>query len=212
MHRQHGIGNSACPKYLRIQYEKRLIRRIEDECILSQLIGKKIGKLDSDEIHLKSIEAVQKSEDEILEMIGDAIPGPTQQVLRDVTDYSIKLLPAADQKLLEGPKAKIPKKEMGKKALVALRRIGWRTFCDESSEVFKLWNKRIPKVFNQGYFALAVTTTLKDWKIGIPALGVGLAATAMKYTCHEFCDTFKPEGLMIPKNEKDNQSGDDNSE
>lgn len=189
----------------RRQYEKRLIRRIEDECILSQLIGVNQGELIASEVHLKSIEAVKKTEDEILEMIGEALPEPTQQVLNGVTDYSIKLLPREDQKYLEGPTEKMPLKKLGKKALVALKRIGWKTFCDESSEVFKMWSKRIPKVFNEGYFASSIVTSLASWRIGIPQLAVGLAATAMKYSCHEFCESFRPEGLMIPTNEKDNK-------
>lgn len=196
----------------RRQYEKRLIRRIEDECILSQLIGVNQGELVASDIHLKSIEAVKKTEDEILEMIGEALPEHTQQVLRGVTDYSIQLLPQEDQIFLEGPTEKMPSRELGRKALVALKRIGWRSFCDETSEVYKLWNKRIPKVFNEGYFASSIVTSLASWKIGIPQLAVGLAATAMKYSCHEFCENFKPEGLMIPTNEKDNKTSEDNSE
>lgn len=186
----------------RRQYQRRLIRRIEDECILSQLIGVQQGEMVISEIHLKSIEAVKRSDDEIFEMIGAALPVHTQKILKGVTDYSIKLLPQQDQKFLKGPTEEQPNRELGKRALVALKRIGWKTFCDEHSEVYKLWSRRIPKVFNQGYFASSAVTSLANWKIGIPQLAVGIAATAMKYSCQEFCKNFKPEGLMIPTNEK----------
>jgi hypothetical protein len=186
----------------RIQFEKRLIQRVEDECILSQLIENHDVSFDVDFIHQKAIEAVKKTDDEIFEMIADSLPSSTVGIFNNVRDFSIKLLPASDQMLLEAPK-NIPKVELGKKAASVLKRIGWKSFCDENSEIYKLWNNRIPKVFNQGYFALAVTTTFKDWKIGLPSLAIGVVATAMKYGCQEFCERFKPSGLIIPINEKD---------
>ncbi len=137
-----------------------------------------------------------------MEAIADAIPQDIPKLIKEVTDYSINLMPINDQKLLPAPKAEISKTIIGKKTLAALKRVGWRTFCDPESEVHSLWSKSIPKVFNRGCFAVAVTTTFADWRIGIPHLAAGLAATAMKFTCKEFCETFKPEGLMIPQNEK----------
>lgn len=186
----------------RQQYEVRLIERIQNEYILSQLIGQQTGRLIPEEIHQKSIEMVKKPNDEVFELIGACLPERTQSGLQDITDYSINLLPPKDQKLLQASRSTEQKRELGKKVTTALKRVTWRTFCDESSEIHSLWSNRIPKVFNQGYFALAVTTSLTEWKIGIPQLAVGLTATVMKYGCKEFCDGFKPKGLMISRKEK----------
>lgn len=186
----------------RQQYEIRLIERIRNEYILSQLIGQQIGELIPEEIHRKSIEMVRKPDDEVFELMGSCLPSQTQSALKDITDYTINLLPPKDQKLLQPSRPAPHNRELGKQVTAVLKRITWRTFCDESSEIHSLWSNRIPKVFNQGYFALAVTTSLTEWKIGVPQLAVGLTATVMKYGCKEFCDGFKPKGLMISIKEK----------
>lgn len=186
----------------RTQFERRLLTRIQDECVLSQLIGTDRIPLDVDEIHRLSVEWVKKSEEEILDLVGQALPGPTQLVLKDMTDYSIKLMPPQDRKLLEAPKSDPPKRELGQKALAALKRIGWGTFCDEGSGIYKLWSNGVPRVFNEGYFASAAIAALAEWKIGLPQIAVGLAATAMRYTCKDFCERFRPESLMIGLEDK----------
>jgi hypothetical protein len=186
----------------RQQFQQRLIERIEDECILSELIGTGEGPLNIEDVHQRSIMLVQKSDDEVLESIADSLPSGTSALIYTVTEYSIKLMPLPDQKRLPPPKPEIPKTLLGKKARAALKRIGWKTFCDERSNVHKLWSKGIPKVFNEGYFSSSVVTTLAEWRIGIPQLAAGLVATAMKFGCEEFCSQFRPEGLMIPQDEK----------
>ena len=42
-----------------------------------------------------------------------------------------------------------------------------------------------------------------DFRIGIPMLGSGLAALAMKYSVEEFCELAKPKGLMIGRDDKE---------
>lgn len=186
----------------REQFYKRLINRVEEECILSQLIGQNQKLLDATEVHRISIDLVKKSESELLECIALSLPPGTQAIMMEVSNYSIKLLPLSDQKRLPPPAPEIPKTELGKKALAALKRIGWKSFCDKSSNLFQLWSKGIPKVFSEGYFSLAVVTTLNEWKIGLPQLAAGIAATAMRFGCAEFCSQFKPDGLMIPRADK----------
>ena len=187
----------------RRQFQQRLITRIEEECILSELIGTGSEPMDAEDIHQRSIDLVKKSDDEVLEAIADSLPSGTSALIFTVTEYSIKLMIPSDQKCLPPPKPEIPKSQLGKKARAALKRIGWRTLCDEKSNLYKLWSKGIPKVFNEGYFSSSVVTTMAEWKIGIPQLAAGLVATAMRFGCEEFCSEFKPEGLMIPQNEKE---------
>ncbi len=47
--------NSITSDSRRHQFQSRLVNRIEDECILSQLIGQDQGRLDVDDIHQRSI-------------------------------------------------------------------------------------------------------------------------------------------------------------
>jgi hypothetical protein len=82
-----------------------------------------------------------------------------------------------------------------------LRRIAWKTFCKPDSSIYKMWSKRVPQVFNQGYFAAAVVSTMGDFRIGIPLLASGVAALVMKYTAEEFCEIAKPKGIMIDRND-----------
>ena len=118
-------------------------------------------------------------------------------------DYSILLLPKADQKLLPTTKTTEKPRNLGKKTFALLRRIAWKTFCRPDSSIFKLWSSRIPKIYNEAYFASAIASTFASWKIGLPLLASGIVALVMKYSAEEFCELAKPKGLMIDINEKE---------
>lgn len=187
----------------RHQFQERLLMRIDDEIILSQLIGRNEGTLEPEEMQKDAIRLLQtKSPDELYALIGDLLPASTGFLLGDVRDFATLMLPPCDQKALSAPRDTTPKETIGKKTEAALKRIGWRTLCAPDSSIYKMWKQRIPNVFSEGYFAVAISTTLAQWKIGIPQLGIGILAIAMRYGCQDFCDTFKPEGLMIPQDEK----------
>lgn len=188
----------------RRQFQKRLIERIEEECILTELVGTQTGPLDTQEIHNKAVLLVQKnSDEEIFALIGNAVPAATLYMLKDVRDYSILQLPPPDRKYLPAPDHAEKASNIGKKVFAVLKRIAWRTFCAPDSEIYKLWSRKIPKVYNQAYFAAAFVTTLNYWRIGIPLLASGVVAIVMKYTAKEFCEFTKPKGLMIDRTEKE---------
>jgi hypothetical protein len=182
------------------QFQKRLIERIEEECILTELIGTNDVPMNVDEIEAKAILLIQRNSDiEIFKLIGNSVPTASIDLLRDVRTYSLNQLPAPDRKLLPSPeKAEEPKK-IGKTTFAIIKRIAWKTICNPDSTIYKLWKKRIPKVFNEGYFSAAVVATMGDFKIGIPLLASGISALVMKYTAEEFCDISKPKGLMIDR-------------
>lgn len=96
-------------------------------------------------------------------------------------------------------------KHIGKTTFAVLRRIGWKTFCAPDSSIYKLWSKRVPEVFNEGYFSAAAVGTLADFRIGLPILASGLAALAMRYSAEEFCEMAKPKNLMIGRDEKSDE-------
>ena len=188
----------------RRQFQRRLIERIEQECILSELIGTNEGPLDPQEIHSKAVLLIQKnSDEEILMLIGNAMPAQTLYLLKDVRDYSILQLPAPDRKCLPAPAQAEKPSHIGKMAFEAIRRVAWKVLCSPESELFKLWSRKIPKVYNQAYFATAITTTFANWRIGIPLLASGVAALVMKHAALEFCELAKPKGLMINQDETD---------
>ena len=170
------INNIASDR-TRHQFQKRLIERIVEECILAELIGAGKEKLDVKEIESKAIFLIQRnSDDEILKLIGNSVPVSSIKLLSDVRTYSIKQLPAPDRKLLPAPEKAEEPKHIGRITFAILRRVAWKTFCKPSSPIYKLWANRVPKVFNEGYFAAAVVTTFGDFRIGIPIIASGLAA------------------------------------
>lgn len=195
------INNIASPR-TRHQFQKRFIERIEEECVLAELIGAGEGVLDVQEIDAKAILLVQRSsDDEILKLIGNSLPVASINLLSDVRSYSLKQLPAPDRLLLPAPEKAGEPKSMGRVTFAVLRRIAWKTFCKPTSPIYKLWSKRMPKVFNEGYFSAAIVTTLSDLRIGIPLIASGVAALVMKYSAEEFCEISKPKGLMASRNE-----------
>jgi hypothetical protein len=199
-----GNINNIVSDRTRHQFQKRLIERVEEECILTELIGTEDGKLDVAEIDAKAILLIQRgNDDEIFKLIGNSIPVAGIQLLGDVRAYSLLQLPAPDRKLLAAPAKAQESKSIGKTTFSVLRRIAWKTFCKPSSPIYKLWSNRVPKVFNEGYFSAAVATTFGDHRIGIPLLASGVAALIMKYSAEEFCELAKPKGLMISGDDKD---------
>lgn len=196
--------NNITSEKTRHQFQKRFIERIEEECILAELIGTEEGKLDVHEIDAKAILLIQnRDEDEILRLIGNSIPATSISLLTDVRNFSLLQLPAPDRKLLAPPPKTQESKTIGKTTFSMLRRIAWKTFCKPSSPIYKLWSVRAPKVFNEGYFSAAIATTFGDFKIGIPLLASGVIALVMKYSAEEFCEYAKPKGLMIGREDKD---------
>lgn len=196
--------NNITSDRTRHQFQKRFIERIEEECIFAELIGSGDGPLDVKEVEAKAVFLLQRnSDDEIYKLIGNSVPTPSLLLLNDIRTYSILQLPAPDRKLLPGPEKAQEPKNIGRTTFSLLRRIAWKTFCKPDSAIYKLWSKKMPKVFNDGYFAAAVVATMNDFRIGVPILASGLAALAMKYTAEEFCELAKPKGLMIGRNEKE---------
>lgn len=67
---------------------------------------------------------------------------------------------------------------------------------EPNNPVYKLWAKRVSKVFTM-YFAAAGVSTSSDSRIGIPLVASRLGALSLKYSAEEFCTLAKPNGLMI---------------
>ncbi|ABX36317.1 conserved hypothetical protein [Delftia acidovorans SPH-1] len=105
--------------------------------------------------------------------------------------------------MLPPPEKTQEPKSIGKITFAVLRRVAWKTFCKTDSPVYKMWSKKIPEVFNQGYFSAAILSTFGDFRIGLPLVASGIAALVMKYSAEEFCTLTKPKGLMISGEDKE---------
>lgn len=197
------INNIASDR-TRHQFQKHFVQRIEEECILAELIDSGNGPLDLQEIESKAILLLRRnSNEEIFKLIGNSVPSAGIKLLADVRTYSLQQLPAPDRLLLPPPEKVEEPTHIGRTVFALLKRIAWKTFCKPSSPVYKLWSKRVPKVFSDGYFAAAVVSALSDFRIGVPLIASGLAALAMKYTAEEFCALAKPKGFMISPDDKE---------
>ncbi|WP_147440719.1 hypothetical protein [Paraburkholderia sp. RAU2J] len=187
----------------RHRFQKIFVERIEEECVFAELIGFGDQAMNPAEIQAKAVFLLQhSSDDEIFKFIGNSVPVASLNLLSDVRSFSVKQLPAADRKLLPAPEKAAEPKQIGRTTFALLRRIAWKTFCKPSSPIYVLWSKKVPKVFNEGYFSAAVVTTMGDFKIGVPLLASGIAALTMKYSAEEFCALAKPKGLMSDRTEK----------
>lgn len=119
--------NSITSDRTRNQFQRRLIERIEEECILAELIGAGNVSLNPDDIHRDAVMLIQQnSDDEIFKLIGDSVPSSGIELLRDIREFSTQLLPAPDQKLLPAPDIAEKPLTIGKKTMVILKRISWK--------------------------------------------------------------------------------------
>ena len=186
----------------RQQFQRRVIDRIEEESVLASLLDTQVDPLNAREIQEAAERLAERSSDrEIYTLIGDSLPTRGLSLLREVRAESVKQLPSADRKMLPAPSEAAEPPSIGKKAFAALKRVSWKTLCAKDSPVYKLWSKRIPKVFDQGYFSAAIVTTFGDLRIGIPLIASGLVALAMRYSAEEFCEIAKPKGIMTSRAE-----------
>ena len=194
--------NNVTSDERRHQLQKRIIQRIEFECILGQLNTGDPKSLKAEELQREAIKLLQtKSDQEIFGIIGAEIPPGALQLTHEVKNFSVKLLPVGDQKLLAPPQ-KTSVLEFGKKAVEAVKRVGWRSICDTESQIYDLWKNQVPEFFNKGYFASAIAVTCAKFSIGLPILATGVIAILMKYSASEFCERYQPLDIMIPRKEK----------
>ena len=187
----------------RNQFQKRIIDRIESESILAFIASDTAPPLDQQKLHKDAIKLIQtKTETQIYEEVGSSIPKDVFNIINGIKDYSVKLLPSRDQKLLYPAKTTISNVTFGKKVLNSVKRICWRSVCDPDSQIYKLWKNWIPEIYSKGYFVSAVAATYAKFSIGFPVLAIGLVAVLMRYSAREFCENYSPRNIMIDIKEK----------
>jgi hypothetical protein len=181
-------------------FQKKFMERLEEECVLSELIGVEETPLDAESVQDKAVFLLHhNSNDEILAVIAASLPEKVRLALTDVRAFTLLQMRGDDVKLLGSPTDSEQPKQLGSRTLGVLKRIAWRSFCAPDSAVYKAWSKKLPEVFGQGYMAASLVATFKDWRIGIPLLASGVLATIMKSSACEFCEWAQPESFMTSR-------------
>ena len=154
--------------------QKRILERIEEESVLAGLTGIDEGILNPERIHAQAVSLIQKSEDDILETMAAHMPYNAGSLLRDVRNDVILQLSEEDRKFLPAPGQVSQPLRLGRIVFNAVRRISWKTLCEQQSPIYKLWSRKMPEVYTAAYFATSVTKAFSNWKIGMPMLAAGV--------------------------------------
>jgi hypothetical protein len=181
------------------QFRRRMIRRFEEESVLAALIGDQQVSIDAAQIESDAATMLQtKTEDEILAAIGAAVPPEVIAILVRVHEFALKQLPPSDVKFLPKPQDLTRKREVGSTVFDAAKRVVWRSLCDPNNEVYKIWYEQGMKgLLSKRVLAVAVGTALSGARVGILALAAAVTALVLKVGIDIFCESAKPEGVMI---------------
>ncbi len=125
--------------------QQRIIERIEQESVLTSLIGVDQGPLTPERIHQEAVKLVQKSEGELFELLARELPYGSIALLQDIRNDALLQLSVPDRKLLPAPGQAIEAPHVGKLVFAVLKRVGWKTFCAPNSPLYRLWSKKFPQ-------------------------------------------------------------------
>jgi hypothetical protein len=176
--------------------QRTVIEHIEEESLLTELIGTDDDKIVPAKIEAQTILLVTKHEEEIYEAIASALPGKAVYLLQEIRSDAVLQLPSTDRLALPAPEQATQPINLGRRAGSVLKKIAWRAICGSDSPIFQLWSSKAPEIFSAGTLVNAVSTAFHDMRIGIPTLVAGVAAIAMKSSASVFCDWAKPEPIM----------------
>lgn len=191
----------------RRQFHKRFIERLEEESILVGLAEAGCDKLDGNDVQLEEIQQkavhllTTKSENELLEDVGQLVPRQSVDLFERIRDFSVNLLPYQDKKLLPSSVEVEKPIEIGKRTVSAIKKVAWRALCDPKSEIYKAWSQGLSVAYDKKYITAAVVGACKSWKITATMLVASIVAIIMKFTAAVFCEMFSPQPIMIHRSE-----------
>ena len=147
--------------------------------------------------------AVQtQTEDEILANIGRQVPPEVIAVLLRIHEFAGRQLTPVEFKLLPPSRTIVEKTSLGRTIYDASKRVVWRSLCDPSSEVYKMWcTNGMMALIDKKFLTATVVAALSGMRIGAYALAVCVSAMVFKMGLEVFCDVAKPDGIMIGKAE-----------
>ena len=187
----------------RRQFRVRVIARFEQEGVLAALSGRGDDRLLPDEIEKEAAEAVRtKTDDEIFADLGRALPAATVAFLLKVDQLARRQLAPEDLKYLPTSQDLIKQSELGRTTFQSAKRVLWRSLCDPKSDIYQTWfNSGLSAVLNKRFVSSCVIAALTGFGIAIKGLVVSFVALIIKFGIEVYCDRFKPEGVMIARDE-----------
>lgn len=182
------------------QFYQRLEKRIEEECILSQLIQPNSLRPRLDEIEERVVSLVQESEERIISSLASRV-GPSALLdANNIQKFAHAQLTAAEQLRLPAPASEVttatPK--IGEKAFLALRRVGWKVLCNKNNATYHIWTNGLAAIFGGKEFFTSVAAFFESWEISDVEVIAAFTALAVRHGCDAFCDELKPASLIIP--------------
>ena len=187
----------------RRQFRLRVVQRFEEEGVLAALSGGIHERLDLDQVQAEAGMAVQtQTEDEILANIGRQVPPEVIDLLLRIHEFAGRQLTSVELKLLPPSRTIVEKTSLGRTIYDASKRVIWRSLCDPSSEVYKMWcTNGMMALIDKKFLTATVVAALSGMRVGAYAIAVCVSAMVFKMGLEVFCDVAKPDGIMIGKAE-----------
>lgn len=185
----------------RQQFLERLQSRIKEECIISQLIKDKLPAPSPVLIKSRVETLVKLTDDEILISLSNGVRGEAFKIALDIQHLMYEKVETSDRLRLPAPKPDPSEIEKGGEIMDALRRIAWKTCCDQEKSFFNMWSGGLAVIFGGAAYFKFLSSAFAEWGIGGSEIISAFAATIVKEGCGEFCNQLKPASLMISPHE-----------
>jgi hypothetical protein len=181
----------------REKFNKEIIARFDEECALYSLTTDKPPELDIDTLHEEVIKVANTlTNDQLYSLMGKALPKLTKDLLFEVDKFSKNQLTYKEQKFLPSSEEMIKDEQAGRTVFASFKRVVYKSLCDPTSEVYKIWYSNIVGVvIDKKFITAAIGAALAGTGIGITALIVTAAALVLRFGLDIYCDRYKPSGI-----------------
>ncbi len=186
----------------RFKFRREVIARFDQEVALAELRRISPGidsQLDLENIqHEAGMIIATKNEDEIYAIISESTPPQVLNAMKQIHEFAKQQLSAQDRKLLNPPTQIASQKiAEGRTIFGAFKRVLYRSLCDSTSDVYKLWFQGgIQAVLDKKYVTAAIVAGYTGLGIGFKPLIVSAVALVIKLGIEVYCERSKPERIM----------------
>lgn len=183
----------------RREFRLNVIQRFEEEGALASFRNKFKENLNIKEIEISAGQLLQTyNEDDLFTLIGKYSPPETKAIILRIENFSRNQLPKYDLKFLPDPAHRIKDEQVGRTVFSSFKRTLWRSLCDPSSEVYKLWcEKGMGVLFSKSYLTGIVVSSVLDIGLGYAAIAAPIVALIFRFGLDVYCDRYNPNGIMI---------------
>lgn len=183
----------------RREFRLNVIKRFEEEGALATFKGGYRENLIAIEIENDAGQLVHKyNEDDLFTLIGKYAPPETRAIILRIEDFARNQLAPGDRKYLPNPEHRIKDEQVGRTVFSSFKRTLWRSLCDPSSEVYKLWcEKGMGFFFTKGYLTGIILTSLVSTGLGYATIAAPIVALVFRFGLDVYCDRYRPDGIMM---------------